>query len=137
MAFIKANRNTGTTLGRMYVITWEQFEDVLKQGKGVPVEGPQLFPSFESVVSEPECYINGVDRTRHTAYGRIVNLGERDGFPVLTFTAVGPENRIKAAAPSRPYLQTISRGLLETYPRITRRQIVEYFVDKDGMKLPE
>jgi hypothetical protein len=67
-------------------------------------------------------------------YGKLLNLGTEDGYPILTFTAVGPDAEIKTAAPSREYLQTITRGIRETFPNVTVEQIGGYFLACDGVR---
>jgi hypothetical protein len=48
----------------------------------------------------------------HTWYGRSVDLGERDGIPMRTFTSPEP---VEPSAPSESYLQVIAHGLVEAH----------------------
>jgi hypothetical protein len=79
----------GTTLGRAYLVTEEQFADVLAQENGWPDRTP-------------------IDQGW---YRCVLGMGEHDGVPLRTITSLdrGP---LRAAAP--PYLDVIRRGEAET-----------------------
>jgi hypothetical protein len=92
------------TLGRMYLITKEQFIDVVSQENGqIPVE-----INFAKVQE-----MKNHSFTK-SWYGNIVHLGEENGFPIFTFTHDWQEQLV-IKAPTTAYLKTIIRGLLETY----------------------
>lgn len=139
-AFIRSERGVETTLGRMYLITDEQFDQVIRQERGMGTEGPRLCPDLTFMTQHKECFLNPDDPSRpsstdrRTTYGRILNLGTEDSFPVLTFTAVGPDNEITPRAPSRQYLQAIARGMRETFPHMTTQQICDYYLSKAGVR---
>ena len=84
----------------MYLITDEQFKQVHKQ------EG------------------SGSDW-----YGKVLELGEADGFKIKTFTNA----RIRPAnLPDPLYLKVISEGLKETYPELDDAIIEEYLMKRIG-----
>lgn len=96
VAFIDPERSMEeSTLGRMYLITEEQFERIRNQ------EGP------------------GFDW-----YGKVLELGEADGYRIITYTSkeIRPPN-----LPHLPYLQVIVEGLKETYPDMDDETIEKYF----------
>lgn len=93
------------TLGRRYLITTEQFVDVLAQESGRPVGddvdlGPVLAGS------------DGVVGTGR--YDHVIPLGQQGGHPVLTFTR--PAHAWLAPnPPSTAYAATIVRGITEAH----------------------
>lgn len=86
------------TLGRAYLITAEQFEEIKKQ------EGPSS-----------------------NWYGHVLELGEMAGIPIKTLTRI-PENmgQYVTNTPSLEYLDMLRRGLWETYPSMTVEEISRY-----------
>lgn len=99
VAFLKLEKDEKIeTLGRAYLITAEQFEDVKKQ------EGASS-----------------------NWYGHVLELGEMAGIPIKTLTRV-PENtgQYVPNTPSLEYLDMLRRGLWETYPSMTVEEISRY-----------
>lgn len=76
----------GHSLGRMYLITEEQFKDIHK------AEGPSA------------CW-----------YDLVVNFGEFDGHPLMTFTN---STRREENEPSKEYLKVIQMGVSEMFPAL-------------------
>lgn len=105
-AFLEHRNASPGALGRRYLITKEQFADVVAQENGT--DGPVSIP-FGKVRPQSHTLID----TRR--YDTIVGLDPVDGIPVATFTSSNvPEDR-PAAAPSAAYLGTIARGLAEVH----------------------
>lgn len=140
MAFVQEAESACHTYGRMYLITDEQFDQVVRQERGLSPEGPRLCPDLSYMAKHKNCYLNREDPTKPLAtdkpcsYGLILNLGEEDGYPILTFTAVGPDNEITPRAPSRAYVEFIARGIRETSPEVATVEIVRYFLSCDGVR---
>ena len=63
-------------------------------------------------------------------YSELIYCGERDGYPMLTFTA--SENRTDFNRPSPPYLRMIHRGLQESHG-LSTDDAVEYLRGKPGV----
>ena len=87
-------------LGRRYLITMAQFEDVLAQENTRdthPVEFPHT--PGDTVLAGPG------------RYDRIVALDPVDGIPVVTFTDPHPPEDTEPAPPSPAYLGNIVRGI--------------------------
>jgi hypothetical protein len=99
VAFLKAEINERIdTLGRAYLITSEQLEDIRNQ------EGASS-----------------------NWYGHIVELGTMGGIPVKTLTRI-PEKKGQYIlnAPAIEYLDMLRRGLFETYPCMSVEEINRY-----------
>jgi hypothetical protein len=90
----------GRLAGRAYLITFGQFSDVVAQEARQPVTG-DLTPDG-----------NGAWQARSTVYESVVQVGEQDGVPMLSFTSTRSR---EPAAPSEAYLRTIMRGLGQTF----------------------
>lgn len=128
VAFIKSERKEGTnTLGRMYLIMEEQFVSVVRQENGVSPTDTSINIDFDKAISEGESTIP------LALYGRIIYLGENDGFPIFTFTASWEDARIKPNAPGENYLKIIMRGIREIYGK-SDEEIVRYLENLEGIK---
>lgn len=92
----------GHALGRAWLLSWRQFEDLFAQENQAPHRPLTV----------------GEAQRRRTVwagpYGRLLQAGSRDGLPVVTFTAPRPSAH-PAGAPSASYLRTIVRGLLAVH----------------------
>ncbi len=125
------------TLGRRWLITAEQFEDVFRQENGMAVPGSDAHPGsgpggraevgdgplFDLDELAPGRHLDVADRW----YGRVLRLADGDdGRPVATFTTADPGHPPPAAAhPS--YLRTVGLGLIETWglsPEVAARRLV-------------
>lgn len=100
----------GPTPARAYRITAQQFVDIAAQEMHrIPEEGDPL----EEVV------IGGLDNGRHTAgpghYETLVEVGQRDGLPMLTFTAPHGFDAVPHTRPTQPYLDMLTDGLRESH----------------------
>ncbi|MEM9612956.1 MAG: histone deacetylase [Actinomycetota bacterium] len=113
------------TLGRSWLITAEQFEDVFRQENGMGVPGSDAHPGsgpgarvevgdgplFDVADLAPGEHIDVAGRW----YGRVLRLADGpDGRPVATFTTGDPDHPPSAAA-QPPYLRTVGLGLIETW----------------------
>ncbi|HYA13186.1 MAG TPA: hypothetical protein VEF33_02490 [Syntrophales bacterium] len=111
------------TLGRMYLITTEQFIDTVSQ------ENNNIAVSidFEAVIRSGSAIFHDL------GYGNIVYLGEDEGFPIFTFTASRDLGHEPFTAPPDSYIKTIALGLRETY-NLDNDQICQYLIEKSGVK---
>lgn len=102
VAFLKTERNEKAyTLGRAYLITAAQFEDIKKQ------EGASA-----------------------NWYGHVLDLGTLGGIPVKTLTRVpGNIGQYIINTPSLEYLDMLRRGLWEAYPSMTVEEVSRYLND--------
>jgi hypothetical protein len=96
---------TGEVAAKAYLITAEQFVDVLaqetRQSPGITLD---LAPAFRG-----SRYSEGVG-----GYSILVRVGERRGVPLVTFTR-DPDTAPDLAAPSAAYLTAMATGLREAH----------------------
>jgi hypothetical protein len=124
VAFIGLEKEeTDIALGRMYLVTEQQFIDVVSQEN----DEAEISVDFQEVKQQGSMVFH------ESWYGNIVYLGEQDGFPIYTFTS--GKNIVMEApvAPSPQYLKYIISGLKEVYP-VTDEDIVKYLMTKPGIK---
>ncbi|PKR85581.1 hypothetical protein [Heyndrickxia camelliae] len=123
VAFIDHQENPDVkTIGRMYLITNEQFEDVVAQENNEE----NLTIPLEKVID------NGFHNINENWYGRIVFLGYKEGAPMFTFTNPVSMNGETFFTPPSSYVKIISKGLEEL--GMSRNDIVHYFKQCGGIK---
>lgn len=126
IAFVMKRKTQGSkTFAKIYMITREQFEDVVKQENGIDVNDVididyELFnKKREVLVFEKE------------DYGMLLKIDEIDGVPVYTFTLpVDPDSYSK---PSREYLISIIKGIKLNFGNISD-DIIDVFSHLGGIK---
>jgi hypothetical protein len=104
-------------LARAWRLGWDQFEDVMAQENGretsaLDIEQDALVEGFSMLA--------GLGR-----YDRLICVGTLEGIPMLTFTAPGPRESVRPAAPSIAYLAHIIIGLRETFA-LNDMAVVDY-----------
>ena len=116
-----------TTLGRMYLISVDQFIELVKQE--IKCEG-ELEVDLEKAVRE-----GMLDLRKEVWYSKLLYLGTEEGIPVLTFTN---NNFLESEKnpPNEHYLKIIIEGLKETYD-LSPAEIIEYLHSKPGIKNEE
>ncbi len=125
VAFIDPQKDdSASTLGRMHLITYDQFMDVIGQENLVAREG-----DFElgDVIRNGNLVIQ-----REVWYGNIIFLGQREGYPVMTFTNeryLGDEIN----APAEAYLRTIVEGLKGGY-QLDDAALEKYLAKREGIR---
>ncbi|WP_037318808.1 hypothetical protein [Salegentibacter sp. Hel_I_6] len=123
--FIRSNFDEKTkTLGRMYLITEQQFVDLVKQE--IKFDG-----DFD--IDLPRVIKNrSLDMKNNSWYGKIIYLGEYGNCPIFTFTN---EAYLKDEInpPHEFYLKIIIEGLKETY-KMSDTEIETYLKFKEGIK---
>ncbi len=110
-----------TTLGRKFLITVDQFLDIVSQNNGVD----DIKIDFEEVMKLGSKSIN------NSLSGNILYLGDEDGAPIFTFTSHFDETEF--VKPDILYLATIGSGVKETF-KYTTEQVTDYFMGLDGIK---
>ena len=108
----------------MYLITIDQFVDVVKQENDH--EG-YLEIDFYNVQQQGSCVF-----LSNAWYGKLMYLGEECGYPIFTFTN---EQFLKEEinAPSNEYLNTLKVGVGESY-NMTDIEVQSYFESKLGIR---
>jgi hypothetical protein len=123
-AFLEHTSTVSGALGRRYLITREQFEDVLTQENRldapIPVDVHRPVGDRQLVCERP--------------YGQVLTLSPIDGYPVLTFTSPEPPETRTPGPPSAAYLGTLSRGLAEIQP-LDADQIASRLLEASGIAL--
>ncbi len=127
IAFIRRTVSDARTYGRIYLITYSQFNDVVRQENGRNVPGSIVVPSFDVLANGDQWEIDGF-----RLYGGVIKIGARHGLPILSLTAAH-ENHI-VGAPSEAYVKTIVSGLEETYPCMRKAKILAYLHDAEGIR---
>jgi hypothetical protein len=125
-AFVSLSPATPPALARAYLITEEQFHDVVRQenANGGAIE------DFAHTVARARR--EGHAPLLHAGtYTELVFSGQRRGDPMLTFTA-SPE-REDLAAPSAAYLRVIGDGLRESHG-LDEAAIVAYLAARPGVR---
>src|SRR5262249_42138435 len=119
-------------LGRMYLITYQQFNDVVLQESGFK-DRDKLADSLPAPQKIDKIRGFSLKETIPDAlYDQVLNIGEQDGHPIFTFTTSNRE--LPIGAPSVPYLDRIVRGLRETYPNKQESEILAYLTAAAGIQ---
>jgi len=126
VAFIRRAASNATTHARMYLITYGQFNDVVRQENGRDVPGGMIVPPYADLANANEWQI---ERVR--LYGSLIKIGTQDGHPILTFTTTSDD--FVVGAPSEAYIKMIAAGLLETYPCLYKTGVLDYLAEAEGI----
>lgn len=123
VAFIGLNRDpNNSTLSKMYLITEEQFLDIVKQeNNGV---------EFDIDLNEVKTTGSKIFR-ENSWYGNILYLGESKEYPIFSFTSPWDMEDVENKKPAHAYLKTIIIGLKDAY---TNEEIFKYFKAKPGIE---
>ena len=123
VAFIKTHFDKSQqTYGRMYLITEEQFAEVVKQETDSE-EKPVI--DFKSITEKGSGIVK-----ENSWYGNILFLATQDEFPIFTFTFQDDTQKINK--PGKEYLKPIINGLRETY-HFNDDEITDYLSSKAGI----
>lgn len=121
VAFVR--RSSGARLrARLYLLTLEQFSDVVAQENWLVPGTVEIEPSEEQVVLDGD----------HT-YRLVIPLGPREGVPVLTISQLASTD---TAAPSAAYLRHMAEGLREAHA-MSGDDIVAYLAAAPGSPPPD
>ncbi|MBF6172862.1 histone deacetylase [Nocardia blacklockiae] len=111
---------------RGYLLTFEQFEDLLAQEMyRVPGSGPGL--------DLAEVTRDGTTRLGAGRYETLLHVMDLDGFPVLTFTSPWQPETVRLNKPSPRYLAMLTAGLRESHGWTTP-EILAYLTDLPGIR---
>lgn len=128
VAFVDTKREPmAKTLGRMYLISADQFKEVVLQENGYRRMNVDLGMDLEKTLQE------GSTELKTGLYRTLLCLGEEGGYPIFTFTAAGGVGGSSLNPPGPLYLTIIVRGLKETFG-LSDRGIVEYLRDRPGIQ---
>jgi len=123
IAFIGHTPGKEQTLARAYLITKQQFEEVVAQeswrNESAPIDFAKLAEHGQLVVGD------GLGK-----YDKVIYCGEMDGYPAASFT--GPLEHDIYTKPVAAYLAMVGAGLRETH-RLSNRQAATYLSTKPGI----
>jgi len=126
VAAIDPNRDlTALTYGRMYLITKDQFFDLVKQENYIPLEEKvhwTLPKEGESKVMFPDNW-----------YGKLLHLGEEEGYPIYSFTILEDFQKININPPDPGYIKIIQQGLKESH-MFSLWEVEKYLIQLRGIK---
>ncbi|MBA2176012.1 hypothetical protein H0266_14035 [Halobacillus locisalis] len=111
------------TYSNMYLVTREQFLDIVAQENGLD----SFDMDFDEVMEK------GAKVVQDSWYGNLLYLGDEGGYPVFTFTNPEPMAPDEVKKPSVEYLSTIITGLQKS-AGLEEDEIVAYFMDVPGVK---
>ncbi|MBQ3265763.1 MAG: hypothetical protein IJH07_08305 [Ruminococcus sp.] len=110
VAFIDTEEDmSAASYGKMYLITKEQFLDVVRQENSLPMNC-DISIDEAAVVKNKTCVL-----FENNYYGRLLYLGQTDGIPMYTFTCVSPMKEMTLTKPSGEYRRIIADGIKQTY----------------------
>ncbi|MBU1809395.1 MAG: hypothetical protein KJ661_07560 [Candidatus Omnitrophica bacterium] len=118
---------TSKTLGRKYLITKDQFNDIFKQENNIDLE-EKINIDFNDVIKK------GTTTLKKSWYGKIILLGEEKRVPIVTLTAYWDYKYEDVLSPSAIYLRHIIRGINQTY-KLSADQVLEYLYQKPGLAI--
>jgi hypothetical protein len=123
--FITLDEQQPPALARAYLITPEQFQDVVRQENAnvASVDGIKMDVAAAKRDGHSRMLPKGY-------YSELIYCGDRDGYPMFSFTA--SENRTDHNRPSSAYLQMIGSGLAEAHG-LSTDETVEYLKDRPGV----
>ncbi len=128
VSFIKTQKNENAeTLGRMYLITRQQFNEIMRQENDKEPINSKINIDFNSTIIQVFSIISV------NWYNRIIYLGSEKEYPIFTFTLNLKPEEIKLNPPGDKYLSTIIKGIKETY-ELSNGEIFEYIHNLDGVK---
>lgn len=132
VAFVKTHLNeNANTLCKLYLVTKEQFIDIMMQENDKDPNEERFDIDFESVKQSGHCSI-GKDND-NAWYGKLVYVKEQDNYPVFTFTAKREDETIEYSEPGNNYLKTIIAGINENFS-LSEKEILDYLITKGGIK---
>lgn len=112
------------TLGNMYLITQEQFMEVVQQENG---SKESMKIDFEKIETEKSFNIS------KAPYGNLLFLGRENNAPIFTFTNEKfLKNEINP--PNVHYLKTIIKGLIQIH-QLNQQALKTYLLSKKGVDM--
>lgn len=125
VAFVKPERDVSkTTYGKRYLITRDQFTELVKQEIGF--EGP-LQLDLEKAKEN-----GGLLFDKDAWYGQLLYLGDEAGCPIFSFTNHQTLSD-EINPPDEAYLSTIIKGLKSCYA-LSPEEVQDYFSETLGIK---
>lgn len=124
VGFIRDDFGHGKTIAKMYLITEDQFIDVIKQENNL-TELPNI--DFNKLSIDGQLIIKEVKW-----YNKLIFLGNRETYPIITFTHHGDGYTEEINKPNINYLKIIIEGLKEDI-NLNEFDTIEYLESKKGI----
>lgn len=121
VAFIRPTPDGQNTLARAYLITWQQFEEIVAQ-ESCRAHAPIRFATLRAA---------GYCDVGHDMYDRLVYCSDRQGYPMVSFTT--PRTYASYTAPVLPYVQRVAAGLMEAHG-LSPRAAAAYLASVPGIR---
>jgi hypothetical protein len=109
-----------STIGRMYLITVNQFQEVVAQENG----------ALSGFVDLKKVSQKKILKVSDGWYGHVMHIGDHEGYPILTFS--NNLEKIAVNPPNDSYIRIISTGLKQM--ELDHHTIVQYLQNKQGVK---
>ena len=127
VAFIRKEKDDAAgTLGRLYLISEDQFREVFLQENGHRRLDVEVGLDLEKTLKERSSVLPGL------RYGTLLHLGHEQGHPIFTFTASWEDDQAPINPPGPRYLEVMARGLKEAYS-LTNDGVVDYLRTVPGI----
>jgi hypothetical protein len=126
-AFVRRSSSNVSVYARMYLISYDQFNDVVRQENGRRIPGATIVPNYLEIAQGCEWRLDNI-----RLYGRMLRIGFEETIPIITFTATSDD--FEVGPPSECYVRTIVSGLEETYPCLAKSEIRDYLFHCDGIR---
>ncbi len=124
VCFINPEKNENAdTLGNMYLITRQQFMQVVQQ-ENYTNESVEI--DFDKAQNEKSLIVR-----ENSWYGNLLYLGVKDNAPIFTFTNKNFLSK-EINSPNPHYLKTIINGLIATH-QLSQSELETYFLTKKGI----
>jgi hypothetical protein len=123
IAFISSTARNMPTKARAYLISLEQFQDVVRQENWLD-ERAQF--SLTELIHKGSLRLSDIGRN----YQLLLLCGDADGIPVVTLTS--PIERTDIAPPAPAYVRMIGSGLMEAHG-LSAQSAAEYLLRVPGM----
>jgi len=123
--FITLDAQKAPALARAYLITPRQLQEVVRQENANAVRVDDVHLDIEGARTQGH-----VRMLPQGYYSELVYCGQREGYPMLSFTA--SENRSDFRPPSAAYLRMIRCGLQESHG-LNIGETVAYLKDRPGV----
>jgi hypothetical protein len=132
VCFIKPNVKNEKVLCRMYLITKEQFVQILIQENHIKMNKEDLYSHLEMELEKGYKYGEISDWFgENVLYSHLVFLGTEGDIPIVSFTCK-PQELIEHVKPTIEYLHCISTGLIESGHHDEVDLALKYLWEKKG-----
>ena len=116
---VQTDEKSNVTLGRRYLITLEQFLDIVRQENALPADCKISIDFDQLKLTGSQVVLPG------SHYGRLLYLGDMEGYPMYSFTCIPSMEEMAKAPLFGPYYDVIAQGLKETF-HMSKKEIAAY-----------